>query len=133
MYITEWIVTTLEFISDVIIIGLLLLAYWFVTTKVEFLKRFKSRNMDQNHKSYTTFAESNGYDNDRYYFSHNDNSNDSDMFSYMNQQNDDSEDNQYGESTGGFILRGGSHEELDYSNPNHYPIIDSYDNNGDDH
>lgn len=131
MFTFEWIADALEFVPDAILIGLLFLSYWFVTTKVEFLKRIKSRNMNQHQKGYATYGDSNGYDHVRDCLSHNDDSNDSDMFSYMKQKNDESEERFYAESTGEFILRGGSHEDLDYSNPNHYPIIDSYDNSSD--
>ena len=130
--IIEWFVKTLEFIPDVIQTGLLFLAYWFVTTKIEFLKRIKSRNMNQNQNGYAIYVGSYGSDNNRDYLPHYDNPNDNDTFLYMRQQNDDSE-NYYGESTGEFILRGGSLEDLDYSNPNHYPLIESYDNNSENH
>lgn len=60
-------------------------------------------------------------------------SNDNNQYSHTQYEDDDSS-NQYNgpHGTGNYVMNGSYDEELDFSNPNHYPIIDSYDNNIDE-
>lgn len=52
----------------------------------------------------------------------------------INHQNDQDSPRKYDglNGTGDYIMNGSHDEQLDFSNPNHYPIIDSYDHNIDE-
>lgn len=60
-------------------------------------------------------------------------SDDNNTYSYNQHDESDSSRKYDGlHGTGDYIMNGSHDEQLDFSNPNHYPIIDSYDNNIDE-
>lgn len=60
-------------------------------------------------------------------------SDDDDSYSYNTHTNTNNDRNYDGvDGTGDYIMNGSYDDSLDFSNPSHYPIIDSYDNNIDE-
>lgn len=116
----------MEFITDLIeflgITGIILLASAIYLIRNRFSGRFTSRSNGH----YRTNGS--GYNGNSMFQSDDDNE-----YSF-NHQNDPNSSRKYDglHGTGDYIMNGSYDEQLDFSNPNHYPIIDSYDNNIDE-
>lgn len=118
----------------------------FLIAGLSFIYRYLSRNYDfsspdgrirkiypQRTNQTNRYYQSNGYHQSNGHGYHRNamfHSNDDNQYSHAQYHDEDSSRNYDGvNGTGDYIMNGSYDEQLDFSNPNHYPIIDSYDNN----
>lgn len=111
MELFNWIGDLIWFFRDIIILAVIVIIFNLLTRKLRFGNRMYYD--DNNDHSYAN--QNNGHN-----------------YSYSHYHDDDENSgNNYDglTGTGDFIMNGSMDDDLDFSNPNHYPIIDSYDNN----